>query len=145
MQRMVQVITVFLANAIASPAVAQAIRYELFPDLDVRSNTSCRTASAHVVDMKENQLCLFCALQLPRPDSEQWFVRQARSDDRPAFAERDLCAHAVTGSATINPFLPVIWSIDPASGAVQFCDIRHAGAMRENWSAMKEAGATPWL
>ena len=51
--------------------------HDLFPDLDVMSNTSCRTASAHVVDMKENQLCLFYALQLPRPDSEQWFVRQA--------------------------------------------------------------------
>jgi hypothetical protein len=44
----------------------KAIRYELFPNLDVMSDTSCRTASAHVVDMKENQLCLFCALQLPR-------------------------------------------------------------------------------
>jgi hypothetical protein len=59
--------------------IAQAIRYELFPDLDVMSNTSCRTASAHVEDMKENQLCLFCALQLPRPDSEQWFVRRRLS------------------------------------------------------------------
>lgn len=35
----------------------KAIRYELFPNLDVMSDTSCRTASAHVVDMKENQLC----------------------------------------------------------------------------------------
>jgi hypothetical protein len=36
-------------------------------------------------------------------------------------------AHAVTGSAMINPFLPVIWFIDPNNGDVQFCDIRHAG------------------
>jgi hypothetical protein len=143
---MVQGITLFLAIAIASPAVAQAIRYELFPDPDVRSNTSCRTASAYVVDQKENQFWfLFCALQLPRPDSEQWFVRQARSDDRPALAERDLCAHAVAGSAMINPFLPVIWFIDLASGAVQFCDIRHAGLGVKNRSAMKDEGATLWL
>jgi len=34
---------------------------------------------------------------------------------------------SVTGSATINPFLPVIWFIDPASGGVQFRDIHYAG------------------
>ena len=29
--------------------------------------------------------------------------------------------------AAANPFLPVLWFIDPDSSDVQFCDIRHAG------------------
>ena len=34
---------------------------------------------------------------------------------------------AVTGSAAISPFLPVFWFIEPTSGEVQFCAVRHAG------------------
>ena len=45
---------------------------------------------------------------------------------RPLLNEKYV-AHAVTGSAMSNLFLPVIWSIDPGCGDVQLCDIRHAG------------------
>jgi hypothetical protein len=45
---------------------------------------------------------------------------------RPSMNEKYV-ARAVTGSAAINPFLPVLWFIEPYSGDVQFCDIRHAG------------------
>jgi hypothetical protein len=34
----------------------------------------------------------------------------------------------VSGSAPISAFLPVVWFIEPTSGAIQFCAIRHAGA-----------------
>src|ERR1700737_3640273 len=38
-----------------SPALAQTIRYELFPEPDVRQNATSRVASAYVVDKKNNQ------------------------------------------------------------------------------------------
>jgi hypothetical protein len=34
---------------------------------------------------------------------------------------------AVTGSAAISVVLPVFWFIEPTSGEVQFCAVRHAG------------------
>jgi hypothetical protein len=39
-----------------SPALAQTVRYELFPEPDVRQAATNRTASAYVVDKKVNQI-----------------------------------------------------------------------------------------
>jgi hypothetical protein len=39
-----------------SPALAEPVRYELFPEPDVRQNATNRSASAYVVDKKNNQL-----------------------------------------------------------------------------------------
>jgi hypothetical protein len=46
---------------------------------------------------------------------------------RPSLTE-NYHAQAVTGSTQVNAYLPVIWFIEPAIGAVQFCAVRHAGA-----------------
>ena len=56
MRSIMQGIATFLAIGITSPAFAGgSVRYELFPEPDVRSNTTYRTATAYVVDKKENQ------------------------------------------------------------------------------------------
>jgi hypothetical protein len=34
---------------------------------------------------------------------------------------------AVNGSPPMSPLLPVFWFVDPTSGTVQFCAVRHAG------------------
>jgi hypothetical protein len=34
---------------------------------------------------------------------------------------------AVVGSTPYGPFRPVMWFIDPTSGDIQFCALRHAG------------------
>jgi hypothetical protein len=97
----------------------------LFPDPDVRSNTSYRTASAYVVDKKDSQFWV-CSARYNYRDLTANNVSCVKLDPtigRPSLNECYV-AHAVTGSAMINPLLPVVWFIDPASGAVQFCDIR---------------------
>jgi hypothetical protein len=126
---MMQGIARVLAIFIASPAFAQgSMRYELFPEPDVKSNTTYRTASAYVVDKKENQFWV-CSVRYNYRDlaaNNGSCVKLDATIGRPSLNEKYM-AHAVIGSAMINPFLPVIWFIDPASGDVQFCDIRHAG------------------
>src|ERR1700736_4497350 len=44
-----------------SPAFAQTVRYELFPEPDVRRNATNRVASAYVVDKKDNQFWICTA------------------------------------------------------------------------------------
>ena len=129
MRRMMQGVVTFLAIAIASSAFAQdSMRFELFPEPDVRSNTTYRTATAYVVDKKENQFWVCTA----RYNYRDLTANNGSCDKldatvgRPSLNEKYV-AHAVTGSAMINPFLPAIWFIDPGSGDVQFCDVRHAG------------------
>jgi hypothetical protein len=122
-----QGIVIFLAFAAALPAVAQGMRYELFPEPDVGRTASNRTATAYVVDKRENQFwssvrCNYRDLTANNGSC----VKLDATIGRPSLNET-FVSHAVTGSATINPFLPVIWFIDPGSGDVQFCDIRHAG------------------
>ena len=129
MRRMMQGIATFLAVAVASPAFAQgSMRYELFPEPDVRSNTTYRTATAYVVDKKENQFWV-CSARYNYHDltaNNGSCVKLDAAVGRPSLNENQV-AHAVTGSAMVNAFLPVIWFIDPGSGDVQFCDVRHAG------------------
>src|ERR1700730_10078496 len=47
-------------------------------------------------------------------------------DSHPSLTETS-DVRAVTGSAAISAFLPVFWFIEPTSGEVQFCAVRHAG------------------
>ena len=52
-----------------SPAVAEPVRYELFPEPDVRQAATNRTASAYVVDKKVNQFWICTArYDFSRPD-----------------------------------------------------------------------------
>jgi hypothetical protein len=52
-----------------SPAFAQTVRYELFPEPDVRQAATNRTASAYVVDKKVNQFWICAArYEFSRPD-----------------------------------------------------------------------------
>jgi|ERR1700681_3249716 hypothetical protein len=120
---------VALAAIVAcAPAIAQATRFELFPESDVRQNATNRTASAYVVDKKDNQFWI-CTVRYNYRDltaNNGECLKLAAEIGRPSLSEA-YAAHAVIGSATINPLLPVIWFIEPMSGDVQFCDIRHAG------------------
>jgi hypothetical protein len=108
---MVQRVRVFLGVVIASPAVARAIRYELFPDPDIKSNPSCRTGSAYVVgsvlranyrdQTANNGSCVKLDWTIGRASLNETYV-----------------AHAVTDAVMIKPFLPVIGVsrlIDPAT------------------------------
>lgn len=128
MRRMMQGVVLFLAFAAAPPVVAQSMPYELFPVPDVEGTASYRTANAYVVVRKEDQFWV-CSVRYNYRDlaaNNGGCVKLDAIVGRPSLNAKDV-AHAVTGSATINPFLPVIWFIDPGSGDVQVCDIRHAG------------------
>ncbi len=124
--RSILVLILFLAG---SPAFAQASRYELFPEPDVRQNATNRTASAYVVDKKSNQFWICTALYDFRDLSANNgdCVPLPTDIGRPSLSET-YSARPVTGTASISAFLPVIWFIEPTSGAIQFCAVRHAGA-----------------
>ena len=112
-----------------SPAVAQPVRYELFPEPDVRQSATNRTASAYIVDKKENQFWI-CTARYDFRDltaNNGDCVKLPLDIGRPSLTE-NYNAQAVTGSTAVGAFLPVVWFIEPATGAVQFCAIRHAGA-----------------
>ena len=111
-----------------SPAVAQPVRYELFPEPDVRQSATNRTASAYIVDKKENQFWI-CTARYDFRDltaNNGDCVKLPLDIGRPSLTE-NYNAQAVTGSTSVGAFLPVVWFIEPATGAVQFCAIRHAG------------------
>jgi hypothetical protein len=112
-----------------SPAVAQPVRYELFPEPDVRQSATNRTASAYVVDKKKNQFWI-CTARYDFRDltaNNGDCVKLPLDIGRPSLTE-NYNAQAVTGSTSVGAFLPVVWFIEPATGAVQFCAVRHAGA-----------------
>jgi hypothetical protein len=46
---------------------------------------------------------------------------------RPSLSDTYDIRAVTTGSAAISAFLPVFWFIEPTSGEVQFCAVRHAG------------------
>ena len=111
-----------------SPAFAQTVRYELFPEPDVRRNATNRVASAYVVDKKDNQFWI-CTARYTFRDltaNNGDCVKLPVDIGRPSLSET-YNARAVTGSTIVSALLPVIWFIEPATGAVQFCAIRHAG------------------
>jgi hypothetical protein len=112
-----------------SPAFSQTVRYELFPEPDVRQTATNRTASAYVVDKKVNQFWI-CTTRYDFRDltaNNVDCVKLPLDIGRPSLTE-NYHAQAVTGSTQVNAYLPVIWFIEPAIGAVQFCAVRHAGA-----------------
>jgi hypothetical protein len=112
-----------------SAGLAQPVRYELFPEPDVRQSATNRAASAYVVDKKENQFWI-CTARYDFRDltaNNGDCVKLPLDIGRPSLTE-SYNAQAVTGSASVGAFLPVVWFIEPATGAVQFCAIRHAGA-----------------
>ena len=112
-----------------SSALAQTARYELFPEPHVRQNATNRSASAYVVDKKNNQFWICTARYNFRDltDNSGDCVELPLDIGRPSISE-SYNARPVTGSAPISAFLPVIWFIEPATGAIQFCAIRHAGS-----------------
>jgi hypothetical protein len=73
-------------------------------------------ATAHVVDKKENQFWVCSA----RYNYRDLTANDSSCVKLAAIGRHSLneiyVAHAVTGSETINPFLPVIWFIDRANG-----------------------------
>jgi hypothetical protein len=112
-----------------SPALAQTARYELFPEPDVRQNATNRSASAYVVDKKNNQFWI-CTARYNFRDltaNSGDCVELPLDIGRPSISET-YNARPVTGSAPVSAFLPVIWFIEPATGAMQFCALRHAGS-----------------
>ncbi len=117
-----------LAILAGSPATAQGGRYELVPEPDVRQTSSNRVASVYVIDNKANQFWI-CTVRFNYQDltaNNGDCVKLSTDIGRPSLSEA-YNVHAVTGSAAISAFLPVIWFIDPTSGEVQFCAVRHAG------------------
>ena len=112
-----------------SPALAQTVRYELFPEPEVWQSATNRTTSAYVVDKKNNQFWI-CTARYNFRDltaNSGECVELPLDIGRPSISET-YNARPVTGSASVSSFLPVIWFIEPATGAIQFCAIRHAGA-----------------
>jgi hypothetical protein len=112
-----------------SPAFAQAGRYELFPEPDVRQNGTNRTASAYVVDKKNNQFWI-CTARYDFRDlsaNNGDCVPLPTDIGRPSLSEI-YSARPVTGTIPIGAILPVVWFIEPTTGAIQFCAVRHAGA-----------------
>jgi hypothetical protein len=113
-----------------SPALAEPVRYELFPEPDVRQNATNRSASAYVVDKKNNQLWI-CTARYSYRDltaNSGDCVELPLDIGRPSISESYNARPVTTGSASISAFLPVLWFIEPATGAIQFCAIRHAGS-----------------
>jgi len=117
-----------LAIVAGSPAFALAGRYELVPEPDVRQTSTNRVASAYVIDKGANQFWI-CTARYNFQDlaaNNGDCVKLPTDIGRPSLTEAyDM--RAVTGSAAISPFLPVFWFIEPTSGQVQFCAVRHAG------------------
>ena len=117
-----------LAIVAGSPAFALAGRYELVPEPDVRQTSTNRVASAYVIDKGANQFWI-CTARYNFQDlaaNNGDCVKLPTDIGRPSLTEAyDM--RAVTGSAAISPFLPVFWFIEPTSGEVQFCAVRHAG------------------
>lgn len=94
-----------------SETLAQPVRYELFPEPDVRQTATNRTASAYIVDKKDNQFWI-CTARYDFRDltaKNGDCVKLPLDIGRPTLTEND-DARAVTGSSAISAFLPVIGS-----------------------------------
>jgi hypothetical protein len=117
-----------LAVLAASPVLAHAGRYELIPEPDVRQSSTNRVASAYVIDKRASQFWI-CTVRYNFQDltaNNGDCVRLSADIGRPSLTETS-DVRAVTGAAAISAFLPVFWFIEPTSGEVQFCAVRHAG------------------
>jgi hypothetical protein len=119
---------IVLAVLAGSSAFAQAGRYELVPEPDVRQISTYRTRSAYVIDKKDNQFWI-CTARYNFQDltaNNGDCIKLPTDIGRPSLTET-YDQRAVTGSASISAFLPVFWFIEPRTGEVQFCAVRHAG------------------
>jgi hypothetical protein len=117
-----------LAILAATPVLAHAGRYELVPEPDVRQSSTNRVASAYVIDKKASQFWI-CTARYNFQDltaNNGDCVRLSADIGRPSLTETS-DVRAVTGTTAIGAFLPVFWFIEPNSGEVQFCAVRHAG------------------
>jgi hypothetical protein len=122
--------TMCIAVAILAgwPAVALAGRYELVTEPDVRRVSSHSVASAYVIDKEANQFWI-CTARYHYQDltaNNGDCVKLSTDIGRPSLTD-SYEVRAVAGSAMIGSLLPVFWFIEPTSGDVQFCAIRHAG------------------
>jgi hypothetical protein len=108
-----------------SPAFAQTVRYELFPEPDVRQAATNRTASAYVVD-KQGQPILDLHGAIRFFATGRLIMGIASSFHS---ISEDLRSPKTTTpkSTQVNAYLPVIWFIEPAIGAVQFCAVPTQG------------------
>ena len=86
-----------------SPAVAEPVRYELFPEPDVRQTATNRTASAYVVDKKGNQFWICTARYDFRDltDNNGDCVKLPLDIGRPTLTE-SYDAQAVTGTTSVG-------------------------------------------
>ena len=85
-------------------------------------------ASAYVIDKKASQFWI-CTVRYNFQDltaNNGDCVRLSADIGRPSLTETS-DVRAVTGTTAISAFLPVFWFIEPTSGEVQFCAVRHAG------------------
>jgi hypothetical protein len=117
-----------LAIFAGSTAIADAGQYELIPQQDIRQTQSNRVASAYVIDKKASQFWV-CTARYNFQDLTANHGDCAKLPDdigRPSLSET-YDVRPVTGSAAIGAYLPVFWFIEPTSGEIQFCAIRHAG------------------
>jgi hypothetical protein len=112
----------------AREAVAQGARYEIFPEPNVHQAERYRVNSAYLVDKKDNQFWVCTARYdyLSGERNQGECVRLPAEVGRPSLTE-NYTAKAVVGSTPYGAFLPVLWFIDPTSGDIQFCALRHAG------------------
>jgi hypothetical protein len=85
-------------------------------------------ASAYVIDKKANQfwICTVRYHYLDLTANNGDCVSLPTDIGRPSLSEA-YDVRPVTGSAGLGSDLPVFWFIEPTSGEVQFCAIRHAG------------------
>src|ERR1700722_17574171 len=117
-----------LAILAASPVLAHAGCYELIPEPDVRQSSTNRVASAYVIDKKANQFWI-CTARYNFQDltANNGDCVQLPSDiGRPSLSEA-YDVRPVTGTTGVSAYLPVFWFIEPTSGDIQFCAVRHAG------------------
>src|SRR3982074_2973471 len=107
---------IFLLLA-GSPGFAQTARYELFPEPEVRQNSTSRFASAFVIDKKANQFWIctarygFSDLTINNGDCTELSL----DIGRPSLSET-YNARPVTGTVPVSALLPVLWFIEPPTG-----------------------------
>src|ERR1700675_685182 len=124
-----------------SPVLAHAGRYELVPEPDVRQPSTNRVASAYVIDKKANQFWI-CTARYNFQDltANNGDCVQLPSDiGRPSLSEA-YDVRPIPGTTGVSAFLPVFWFIEPTSGDIQFCAVRHAGLcvkMKLPWIARR--------
>ena len=111
-----------------SPAFAQTVRYDLFPEPDVRQAqpTAQRQPTSSTRRSTNSGSARRDTIFRDRTANNGDRVKLPLDIGRPSLTE-NYHAQAVTGSTQVNAYLPVIWFIEPAIGAVQFCAVPTQG------------------